>query len=271
MDHECPLGLSTSLDPVMGGYERSDAFFLAVVGASADRSADGSLEWSGDSVVSRTFSAGRGEIEWRKNWSGRWVVIAGTGNVAAVWNVDGNSVSWSSGRSRLWNFIREKRNSAGAVFYRWLCADSLGDDHMKRQWNRKKGRFVLEASILVPMICILLVYLVYFTLYTHDCAVVTHGILESGVKGIYRDGRSDEVIREQMQEDLSRKLSGRLLWMEDAEVEARVGPLQAEVKVSGKGRFLPAQIEIKTVEKLYRVRPCKVIRRSRWMIRSGEE
>lgn len=142
---------------------------------------------------------------------------------------------------------------------------------MKRQWNRKKGRFVLEASMLVPIICILLVYLVYFTLYTHDCAVVTHGILESGVKGIYRDGRSDEVIREQMQEDLSRKLSERLLWMEDAEVEARVGPLQAEVKVSGKGRFLPVQIEIKTVEKLYRVRPCKVIRRSRWMIKSGEE
>ena len=100
---------------------------------------------------------------------------------------------------------------------------------------------------------------------------MTHGILESGVKGIYRDGRSDEVIREQMQEDLSRKLSERLLWMEDAEVEVRVSPLQAEIKVSGKGRFLPAQIEIKTVEKLYRVRPCKVIRRSRWMIRSGEE
>ena len=31
---------------------------------------------------------------------------------------------------------------------------------MKRRWNRKKGQFVLEASILVPMICILLVYLV---------------------------------------------------------------------------------------------------------------
>ncbi len=100
---------------------------------------------------------------------------------------------------------------------------------MKRRWNRNS--FVLE--ILVPMICILLVYLVYFTLYTHDCAVVIHGILESGVKGIYRDGRSDEVIREQMQEDLSRKLSERLLWMEDAEVEVRVGPLQAESKGFG--------------------------------------
>ena len=43
---------------------------------------------------------------------------------------------------------------------------------------------MLEASMLVPIICILLVYLVYFTLYTHDCAVVTHGILESGVKGL---------------------------------------------------------------------------------------
>ncbi len=38
-----------------------------------------------------------------------------------------------------------------------------------------------------------------------------------------------------MQEDLSRKLSERLLWMEDAEVEVRVSPLQAEIKVSGKG------------------------------------
>ena len=84
MDRECPLGLSASLNPVMGGYERSDAFFLAVVGVSADRSADGSLEWSGDGVVSRTFFSGCGEIEWRKNWSGRWVVIACTGNVAAV-------------------------------------------------------------------------------------------------------------------------------------------------------------------------------------------
>ena len=84
MDHECPLGLSASLDPVMGGYERSDAFFLAAVGASADRPAGGSLERSGDGVVSGTFSADCGEIEQRKNWSGRWVVIACTGNVAAV-------------------------------------------------------------------------------------------------------------------------------------------------------------------------------------------
>lgn len=142
---------------------------------------------------------------------------------------------------------------------------------MKMLWNRKKGRFVLEASVLVPMICILLVYLVYFTLYTHDCAVVTHGILESGVKGIYRDGRSDAVIKEQIQEDLSNKLEERLLWMKDAEVKVYVSPLQAEVQVSGRGGFLPVQIEIKAEEKLYRVRPCKVVRRSRWIKKSGEE
>ena len=142
---------------------------------------------------------------------------------------------------------------------------------MRMLCNRKKGRFVLEASVLVPMICILLVYLVYFTLYTHDCAVVTHGILESGVKGIYRDGRSDAVVKEQIQEDLSNKLEERLLWLEDAQVKVYVSPLQAEVQVSGRGRFLPVQIEIKTEEKLYRVRPCKAVRRSRWLKGSGEE
>lgn len=142
---------------------------------------------------------------------------------------------------------------------------------MSALWNRKRGRFVLEASVLVPMICILLVYLVYFTLYTHDCAVVTHGILESGVKGIYRDGRTDAVIKEQIQEDLSRKMEERLLWMKDAQVKVSVSSFQTEVQVSGRGRFLPAQIEISAVEKLYRVRPCKVIRRSRWLIGSGEE
>ena len=42
---------------------------------------------------------------------------------------------------------------------------------------------MLEASILVPMICILLVYLVYFTLYTHDCAVsYTHLTLPTMVR-----------------------------------------------------------------------------------------
>ena len=77
---------------------------------------------------------------------------------------------------------------------------------MKKLLGRKKGRYVLEAAVLMPGICILLVYLVYFTLYTHDCAVVTHGMLESGVKGIYRDARSDAARKEQIQEDLKDKL-----------------------------------------------------------------
>ncbi len=65
-----------------------------------------------------------------------------------------------------------------------------GDDYMKRQWNRKKGTVCagsvhagsdnLHSSGLSGL---------FYALPHMDCAVVTHGILESGVKGIYRDGK----------------------------------------------------------------------------------
>lgn len=142
---------------------------------------------------------------------------------------------------------------------------------MKKLLGRKKGRYVLEAAVLMPGICILLVYLVYFTLYTHDCAVVTHGMLESGVKGIYRDARSDAARKEQIQEDLKDKLEERLIWIEDAEVNVTADPVRVKIEVSGKGRFLPAQIQIKKEETLWRIAPCKVIRRSRWLRKTGEE
>ena len=46
---------------------------------------------------------------------------------------------------------------------------------------KKKGRYVVEAAYLVPVICILLVYLVFFTLYAHDYAVCAHTALECGI------------------------------------------------------------------------------------------
>ena len=142
---------------------------------------------------------------------------------------------------------------------------------MKNRWNRKKGRFVLEAAVLVPGICILLVYLVYFTLYTHDCAVVEHGMLESGVKGIYREENSDQAIQDRIQNDLEQKLNERLLWINDAKVQVKVNPVRVTLKVSGNGNFLPTEVKVETQETLYRIAPCQIIRRSRWLRKSGEE
>ena len=108
---------------------------------------------------------------------------------------------------------------------------------------KRKGRYVLEAALLVPGVCILLVYVVFFTLYAHDCAVCVHTVLEAGIEGCYQDGRSGEKIRADVEQEIRKKLSERFLPVDGIEVRQAV----------------------------YRVRPCEVIRRSRWLRADGGE
>jgi hypothetical protein len=126
---------------------------------------------------------------------------------------------------------------------------------------KKRGRFVLEAALLVPGACILLVYLVYFTLFAHDYAVVAHTALESGVKGIYRDGQSDAQCVSKIKKDLDQKLSERTLWILEPQAEVQVNSIKAEIHISGQGSFLSGN-EISMEQTLYRIQPCTIIRRS---------
>lgn len=131
---------------------------------------------------------------------------------------------------------------------------------------RKKGRYVVEAAYLVPWICLLLVYLVFFTLYAHDYAVCVHTALECGIQGSYRDGRSDRQIKEDLEQALLEKLPQRLLWLEKKAVEVKVDPVRICIEVSGSGSFLPVDgIHIK--QTIYRIQPCSTVRRSRWLVR----
>lgn len=129
---------------------------------------------------------------------------------------------------------------------------------------KRKGKFVLEAALLVPGICILLVYLVYFTLYAHDYAVFAHGALESGVKGIYREGISDSQAEQKIREDLQQKLPKRLLWVRNPEIEVQVSPVRAVISLSGDGPFLSVG-RIQLQQTLYRIVPVEFVRRSRWL------
>lgn len=42
------------------------------------------------------------------------------------------------------------------------------------------------GCILIPGICMLMVYMVFFTLYAHDYAVCIHAVLETGIRGSYQ-------------------------------------------------------------------------------------
>ncbi len=135
---------------------------------------------------------------------------------------------------------------------------------------KRKGRYVLEAALLVPGVCILLVYVVFFTLYAHDCAVCVHTVLEAGIEGCYQDGRSGEKIRADVEQEIRKKLSERLLWLQDETVEVSVNPVRLQIRMEGVGSFLPVDgIEVR--QAVYRVRPCEVIRRSRWLRADGGE
>ncbi|MCD8364169.1 MAG: hypothetical protein LUC98_14665 [Lachnospiraceae bacterium] len=136
---------------------------------------------------------------------------------------------------------------------------------------REKGRFVLEAAYLVPGICILLVFLVYFTLYAHDYAVCTHAALESGTKGIYQSDRTATQEQTAIKTDLEKKLDERLLWIDDPEVVVSVSPLRASICIVGSGRFLTTY-SIEVNRTLYRVNPCDTLRTTRWLMNTaGEE
>lgn len=134
---------------------------------------------------------------------------------------------------------------------------------------KRKGRYVVEAAFLIPGICMLMVYMVFFTLYAHDYAVCIHAVLETGIRGSYQDGRTNVQVKEDTERELAQKLSERLLWLQKKSLEVKVSPVRLSIRVSGSGSFLPVS-GIEVQQEIGRIRPCETIRRSRW-IRAMEE
>ena len=129
---------------------------------------------------------------------------------------------------------------------------------------RKKGRLVVEAALLTPGICLLLIYAVFLTLYAHDCAVCAHTALEAGIRGIYRDGAGDGQREELIRGDLEQKLSRQLLWVRETEIQVEVNPVRAVVRISGYGYFFPKE-KLEVERTIYRTAPGETVRRSRWL------
>ncbi len=129
---------------------------------------------------------------------------------------------------------------------------------------KRKGRYVLEAAIIVPIICILLVYLVLFTFYAHDYAVATQVALEAGIKGLYPDGSTDSQKKEEIEKDLATKLSACFLWVQEDAITVELNPVRLKIDIAGRGDFLPVD-GLRLRREVYRIQPCKTIRRCRWM------
>ena len=111
-----------------------------------------------------------------------------------------------------------------------------------------------------------MVYLVYFTLYAHDCAVCAHTMMEAGMKGIYREEKTSGEMEDLIRQDLQKKLKERLLWMEAPDIAVDVNPVRARIRVSGTGPFF-RKIRIETERTLYRISPCPALRMKLFLTR----
>lgn len=129
---------------------------------------------------------------------------------------------------------------------------------------KRRGRFVVEAAFLMPGLCVLLCFWVFFTLYAHDYAICAQTALECGTKGLYEDGSGNAQIEERIRQDLKQKLAERVLWATRIHEEVTVDKLRINVVITAEGNGWPARtIEIR--QTFLRVCPDNLIRVPKWL------
>lgn len=221
------------------------------------------VEWSRNLAMAGVFPVGGGSDYRGTDWKGRRLGASGSWHVVPCRNGRAKS---SGGNVSVWRsrVVVEGEGTSICPISDSSRSDGSMDGKMKRY--KKKGRFVLEAAALIPGVCILLVYLVYFTLYAHDCAVCAHTMMEAGMKGIYREEKTSGEMEDLIRQDLQKKLQERLLWMEAPDITVDVNPVRARIRVSGTGPFL-RKIRIETERTLYRISPCPALRMKLFLTR----
>ena len=119
---------------------------------------------------------------------------------------------------------------------------------MKR-WQ--KGSFTIEATILIPMVLLLVATSITILFYWHDRTVLKGVVYETAVLGA--EGKEEETL-EQYAKEL---IKGKLLWFSRVTVEVEKEKRYIKVKARGSHR----QMEIKAQTTMAITSPEKTIRR----------
>ena len=226
----------------------------------------GASKWNRNLALAGMLPIGIGGAYRGTGWKGRWLGASSTWNVVPGRRCGANIANRNVSVWDCRTIVEEKRTAICPFLDSGSFSRAM-DRKMKRY--KKKGRFVLEAAILVPGICLLLVALVYFTLYAHDYAVCIHAALESGTKGIYREGDSNAAMEQKICQDLKEKLNHRLLWIKEPEIQVQISPVKATIRINGQGDFLK-ECSVNVIQEIQRIRPCTTIRKSRWLTGKGK-
>lgn len=254
--HEQNMDICAFACFVSGRHMGTAAVYAGDSGAWIYRTDPDGLESGYTGSAAGHTSAGSRLYYRREDWIWGWLADIGAWHVAGQYRTYSYAFDREQPGLCMRNLPEKKRSTVRSVFGSCICD--------RRMAMKKRGRFVLEAAFLVPGISLFLVCTVMLTLYAHDYAVCVHTILESGVKGIYREGSSGGQTEEKISRDLEQKLSERLLWVREPEVKVSVNPVRVSVQVTGSGMvFPPKAIEIQ--QQIYRIQTSETVRKSRWL------
>lgn len=140
----------------------------------------------------------------------------------SLWNGDGGIVD-------VWKYESKKRHS----FCSFLVCSVSG----VRVWMVKRGSFTVEASLVIPFLCCLLVVFLQSVFYLHDVSVFTSVAYEAAQKGAAQKdcGTAEkESYAKDAAEDL---LKGRRLACRTYEVEVNADHSNVCVTIHGQTGF----------------------------------
>lgn len=134
----------------------------------------------------------------------------------------------------------------------------------EKQKNRcwKQGSFTVEASLLLPLLLLILFVFLIFSLYLHDRSVLASCAAELAGKGALRKYETEEHLENWLTGQAEGLAEGKLLLLRLTEVLAEVTESSVTVSYTGSTSLLGGLEAIET-ETAKRLNPVNFIRNSR--------
>lgn len=99
---------------------------------------------------------------------------------------------------------------------------------------RFKGYLSIEASLIMPMIILLFVFIIYFTCYLYNLCLIKQIAYVAALRGSQILNGSDAQIKEYVEEELEELLEKPLVYVSELEKSVNVSSNKVRVELSGK-------------------------------------
>lgn len=102
-----------------------------------------------------------------------------------------------------------------------------------------KGSFTVEAALIFSMVVFVVLFTVYSAFYLHNVTIIQETAYETAIYGTMLDQSDTNQMKQKMQKKYTDAIEGRLISMEDPQVNIEVNGGSITVSISGSMRTVP--------------------------------